>query len=105
MADKKKKSNYIEHSVSGEFDAKAASNLKDALVAKLDGSSMKGAVVDFSEATRITAAGIAGLYRIGSQMKKDSKELVISAMKSEMYKALKVAGTSDGLAFTHRSVS
>jgi anti-anti-sigma regulatory factor len=105
MAGKKKKTNYFEHSVSGEFDAKAASNLEDALVAKLDGSPLKGAVIDFSEATIITAAGIAGLRRIGAQMHKDKKELIISAMKSEMYKALKVAGTPDGLAFSHRSVS
>lgn len=105
MAGNKKKSQFFEHAVSGEFDAKAASNLEDTLVAKLDGSSLKGAVINFSEATRITAAGIAGLNRISAQMQKDKKELIISEMKSEMYKALKVAGTSDGLAFTHRSVS
>jgi anti-anti-sigma regulatory factor len=105
MAGKKKKSQYLEHSVSGEFNAKAASSLEDALVAKLDGSSLKGAVIDFSEATRITAAGIAGLHRIGNQMNNDNKEIIVSGMKSEMYKALKVAATSDGLAFTHRSVS
>jgi anti-anti-sigma regulatory factor len=105
MAGKKRKSSYLEHSVSGEFDAKAASDLEDKLVAKLDGSSLKGAVINFAEATRITAAGIAGLRRIGEQMHKDKKELIISEMKSEMYKALKVAGTSDGLAFSHRSVS
>ena len=91
--------------MSGEFNSKAASDLEDKLVAKLDDSSLKGAVIDFSEATIITAAGIAGLRRIGEQMHKDKKELIITEMKSEMYKALKVAGTSDGLAFSHRSVS
>jgi anti-anti-sigma factor len=101
----KKKSSYFEHSVSGEFDAKAASELEDVLIVKLDGSSLKGAIIDFSEATRITAAGIAGLRHISDQMKKDSKEFIVCEMKSEMYKALKIAGASDGLAFSHRSVS
>ena len=38
-------------------------------------------------------------------MSKDGKELIVREMKSEMYKALKVAGTSDAVSFAHRSVS
>ena len=104
MADKKKSARHFEYSISGVFDSKAADNLEDELVSKLDGGPLKGAVLDFSEATHITAGGIAALSRIGDRMSKDGKELIARGMKSEMYKALKVAGVSDALSFTHRTV-
>lgn len=105
MAGKGRKPRYFEHSISGQFDSKAADGLADKLASKLDGKAVEGAVLDFSEATHITAAGIAALRRISEQMREDGKELVIREMKSEMYKALKIAGTSEGLTFSHRSVS
>ncbi len=105
MADKKMKSRFFEYSISGEFDLKAADGFEEELASKLDGKSVKGAILDFSEATFISAAGISALRRIGEQMSKDGKELIVREMKSEMYKALKVAGTSDAVTFSHRSVS
>ncbi len=104
MADKNKKNDRFEYSISGTFDSKAADKLEDELISKLDGDSLKGAVLDFSEATHITAAGIAALRRIGDQVRKDGKELIAREMKCEMYKALKVAGASDALSFAHRTV-
>ena len=103
MADKKPR--YYEHSIAGEFDTKAAADLSDALASKLDGKSIKGVTLDFAEATHITAGGISALRRIGEQLSRDGKELIVREMKSEMYKALKIAGASDGLKFSHRTAS
>ncbi len=105
MADKDKKARHFEYSIAGVFDEKAADKLEEELVSKLDGGPLKGAILDFSEATHITAGGIATLRRIGDRMSKDGKALIAREMKSEMYKALKVAGASDALSFAHRSVS
>ena len=104
MADKKK-SRFFEYSISGEFNLKAANSFEEKLASKLDGKSVKGAILDFSQATHITAAGISALRRIGEQMSKDGKELIVREMKSELYKALKVAGAFDAVTFSHRSVS
>jgi len=105
MTDKGKKPRYYEHSIAGEFDVKAAAELTDALASQLDGKGVKGVTLDFAEATHITAGGISALRRIGEQMTRDGKELVVREMKSEMYKALKIAGTSDALKFSHRTAS
>ena len=102
MADKK--SNSFEYSISGVFNSKAAEKLEDELISKFDGDSLKGAVLDFSAATHITTGGIAALRRIGDTVRKDGKELTAPGMKSEMYKALKVAGASDAISLAHRSV-
>ena len=100
-----KKPRYLEHSITGRLDVEMAAELSKMLEEKLDGNSMKGALLDFSEATYITAGGIAALQRIAEQLNSEKKELIIREINSEMYKALKVAGISDALGFTHREVS
>lgn len=105
MSGKSKKSPYLNQSVSGRFDSKAAAAVADKLAQKLSGKSVKGAVLDFSEATRITAGGIAALKALGEQMRSDGKELIVTSMRTELYKALKVAGISDAVSFAHRSTS
>ncbi len=97
-----KKSRYLNHSVEGRFDTKAATDMADRLEQELDGKSLKGAVLDFSDATIITAGGIAGLEALGEQLRSDGKELIVREMRSEMYKALKVAGVGNAVSFEHR---
>ncbi len=100
-----KKPRYLEHPIIGRFDEEAAAELTALLEEKLDGKSLKSALLDFSEATYITAGGIAALQSIAEQLRLDKKELVIREISTEMYKALKVAGISDALGFTHRTAS
>jgi anti-anti-sigma regulatory factor len=105
MARKAKKPEYVPCAIAGRFDDKTASDLADKLAPKVKGKSVLGAILDFSDATHITAGGIVGLNRLGEQMRSDGKELIVRAMRSEMYKALKVGGVSDAVGFTHRSIS
>lgn len=105
MAKKAKKKEFLTHTVVGRFDSKEATGLMGELGPQLRGEKVKGAILDFSEATHITSGGILGLKQLGEQMGSDGKKLVVSEMRSEMYKALKVAGISNGLVFSHRSIS
>ena len=105
MSRKKKKSDYAAQTVEGRFDSKTASGLMDKLETKLKKESVTGAVLDFSAATHITADGMSALKHMAEQVRSKGKELVIQGMRSEMYKALKVAGISEALAFSHRTTS
>jgi anti-anti-sigma regulatory factor len=104
MCAKTRKSDYISQSITGRFDAKTAVELMGRLEERFKENSISGARLDFSSATHITTDGIAALQRLGDQLQFAGKELVISEMPSELYKALKVAGISDAMMFAHRSV-
>ncbi|MBI5115778.1 STAS domain-containing protein [Candidatus Poribacteria bacterium] len=103
MAKETKKSDYFKHEITGCFDSKAATGLMETLGPKLKEDSVPGAVLNFSSATHITASGLVGLKWVVDQLQTNGKKVVISGMRSEMYKALKVAGISDSLAFSHRT--
>ena len=105
MGKKAKKTDFLTHTIVGRFDSKDATSLMGELGPQLRSEKVQGAVLDFSEATHITAGGILGLRQLGEQMGSNGKKLVVCEMRSEMYKALKVAGISNGLVFSHRSIS
>ena len=105
MTAKSKNSDYVIHPIVGNFDSEKAIGLLGKLESQLHDSKVAGAVLDFSKATHITSGGILGLKQLGEQLGGNGKTLVVREMRSEMYKALKVAGISGALAFSHRSVS
>lgn len=105
MGKKAKKTDFLTHTIVGRFDSKDATSLMGELGPQLRSEKVQGAVLDFSEATHITSGGILGLRQLGEQMGCNGKKLVVCEMRSEMYKALKVAGISNGLVFSHRSIS
>ena len=105
MATKSRKTDYAVESIEGRFDSRTAAELTDKLKTKLKKEAVAGAVLDFSAVTHITADGMLGLKHMAEQVRSDGKELVIQGMRSEMYKALKVAGVSEALAFSHRTTT
>ena len=105
MAKKTGKRALASHAVAGRFDAKTAFGLLEKLEQEIKKKSVSELTLDFSSATHITAGGMAALKQLGEQMRTDGKNLVIGGMRSEMYKALKIAGISDELVFSHRSSS
>lgn len=105
MAKQTKKSDYVRHAISGTFDSKTGVGILEELRPKLGDASAPGTVLDFSEAAHITAGGMQALQWLTQQLGADGKQVIISGMRTEMYKALKVAGVSDALTFNHRSVT
>ncbi len=101
MVKKTGKETHTSYAVEGRFDSKAAFSLLEKL--QQDGNSLSDLTLDFSSSTHITAGGIAALRQLGEQMRADGQNLAIKGMRSEMYKALKIAGISDALVFSHRS--
>lgn len=93
---------HTSHTVEGRFDSKAAFSLLEKL--QQESKSVSDVSLDFSSATHITADGMAALRQLGEQMRADGQDLVIQGMRSEMYKALKIAGISDALIFSHRNL-
>lgn len=105
MPKETKKSDYVRHSINGTFDSKTGISVLEKLRPKLEEASVPGTVLDFSEAAHITAGGMQALQWLTQQLGASGKRVVISGMRTEMYKALKVAGVSDALTFNHRTVT
>ncbi|MBI4832961.1 MAG: sodium-independent anion transporter [Candidatus Lindowbacteria bacterium] len=103
MAKEAKKKECVTHAIAGRFDSKTATSLLEILGPKLSDDSVPGAVLDFSSASHITASGMMGLKWLVDQLQSNGKKVVLTGMRSEMYKALKVAGFSDALSFSHRT--
>ena len=101
MVKKTAKEAHFSHTLEGRFDSKAAFSLLETL--QQERKSASDLTLDFSSATHITADGIAALRQLGEQMRADGQNMVIKGMPSEMYKALKIAGISDALVFSHRN--
>ena len=105
MAKKTEKETQVTRIITGQFDTNTAFSLLDELKKEIKKESVSEVMLDFSTATRITAGGITMLEQLNEQMKAGGKELIIGEMPTEMYKALKIAGISDALQFSHRSSS
>lgn len=100
----KKKSGYSHIVVTERFGSEEASAILEELDAKPDDAAA-GVALDFSGVTRLTADAIAALKSLGDQMQSRGRKLIVTGMHSEAYKALKIAGVSDSLGFTHRSAA
>jgi anti-anti-sigma regulatory factor len=106
MATKKTgKETQVTRTISGQFDTNTGFSLLGALEKEAKKGSVSEVLLDFSAATRITAGGITMLEQLNEQMRASGKELIIDGMPTEMYKALKIAGISDALRFSHRNSS
>jgi anti-anti-sigma regulatory factor len=100
----KKKNDAIQHAVTGRFDSKAAWPILERLETAPSDAATE-LVLDFSGVNRVTADGITSFRTLVDQAQARGKKLVITGMRSEAYKALKIAGVTDSLVFTHRSIS
>ncbi|GAB4342517.1 MAG: hypothetical protein Kow0099_20160 [Candidatus Abyssubacteria bacterium] len=100
----KKKPDIIQHAVTGTFDSKAAWPILEKLEAAPSDAATE-LILDFSGVNRVTADGIASFRTLVDQAQARGKKLVITGMPSEAYKALKIAGVTDSLAFAHRSIT
>ncbi|RJP68753.1 MAG: STAS domain-containing protein [Candidatus Abyssobacteria bacterium SURF_17] len=98
------KAEHIVYAVNGTFDSKTATEAQGKLGSQLGDASISSAILDFSAATHITAGGIAGFMQLVGQLQAEGKPIVVRGMRSELYKALKVAGLPDSITFSHQTV-
>ena len=103
MVDEGTKQDNISYAIAGRFDAKAALGLSEKLRQAITKKSASGLMLDFSSATHITADGMAALKQLSERIEADGKTIIVGGMSSELYKALKIAGISEAMQFTHRS--